>query len=60
MLVHYFDRFGQKPCCTSDLKLFLTSLDSSEYEAFFDRSRALIKLGEKNEPSTVRGYLRSH
>ena len=42
LLVAYFERFGSKPCCMSDLKLYVSSLESSERGEFFTRTAECI------------------
>ena len=54
LLVDYFERFGSKPCCMTDLKLYVSSLESSERDEFFSRTAECISLTDKGVPSTVR------
>ena len=54
LLVAYFERFGSKPCCMTDLKLYVSSLESSERDEFFSRTAECISLTDKGVPSTVR------
>ena len=54
LLVDYFERFGSKPCCMTDLKLYVSSLESSERDEFFSRTAECISLADKGIPSTVR------
>ena len=53
LLVAYFERFGSKPVCMSDLKLYVSSLESSEREEFFSRTEECISHADNGVPSTV-------
>ncbi len=44
LLVGYFKKFGEKPCCTSDLKLYVTTLETAEADRFLKESFQLIDL----------------
>lgn len=52
LLTAYFATFGDKPCCGSDLKLYLCSLDAAEADRFLDEALKTIKFSD-NLPETV-------
>lgn len=53
MLIAYFAKFGSKPCCASDLKLYVPTLEASEVNRFIDETLTFIPLdGETNAPRT--------
>jgi hypothetical protein len=54
LLVNYFSLFGVKPCCSSDMKLFLSSLDAADHEDFFARTAAMICIDDGKRPASVR------
>ena len=54
LLAAYFERFGSKPCCMTDLKLYVSSLESSERDEFFSRTAECISQTDNGVPSTVR------
>lgn len=39
LLIAYFVKFGEKPCCGGDLKLYLPILDASEVDKFFSQTK---------------------
>ena len=47
LLVGYFTKFGDKPCCGSDLKLYLHILDSSEADKFLEKTLSSIGFNEE-------------
>ena len=47
LLVAYFVKFGDKPCCGGDLKLYLPILDASEADKFFVQTLNSINFDEK-------------
>ncbi len=54
LLVGYFEKFGSKPCCGSDLKLYLPLLDSNEANRFFEETFKFISFNsETGCPSKV-------
>ena len=63
LLVAYFVKFGDKPCCGGDLKLYLPILDDSEAEKFFVQTLNSINFDETKDdtnnslPKTVSIFL---
>ena len=55
LLVAYFKKFGEKPCCGSDLKLYLPGHEANEVDRFLEETLKLIDFDESNMvPRTVR------
>jgi len=52
-LVKYFERFGAKPTCALDLKLYVPSIGEESTKTFFDATLKLIDLDDKNVPKSV-------
>jgi len=50
LLVEYFDTFGSKAVCASDLKLFLPTMEESHIQQFFQRALQTIKFDEAGVP----------
>ena len=48
-LVSYFSAFGHKAVCASDLKLFISSLESSGHMEFFSLCKNSIQVREVSE-----------
>ncbi|NXK91576.1 NAA25 acetyltransferase, partial [Formicarius rufipectus] len=44
LMFQYFKKFGDKPCCFTDLKVFVDLLPSSQYPKFIQRLLAVIPL----------------
>ena len=63
LLVAYFVKFGDKPCCGGDLKLYLPILDASEAEKFLAQAFNSIHFDDAKDdtnnsvPKTVSGFL---
>ena len=54
LLVAYFERFGEKPCCFSDLKVFLPNLTDDKLRvAFREKVLAKVDLSPKGVPVSV-------
>ena len=55
LLIAYFVKFGDKPCCGGDLKLYLPILDTTESEKFFQQTLKSINFDESIDrlPKTV-------
>ena len=49
LLVAYFIKFGDKPCCGGDLKLYLPILDASEADKFFVQTLNSINFDETKD-----------
>jgi len=49
LLVAYFMKFGDKPCCGGDLKLYLPILDASEADKFFVQTLNSINFDETKD-----------
>ena len=52
LLVKYFEKFGDKPCCANDLKLYLPTLDGNEGDKFLEQTLKTIGFNDKT-PATV-------
>ena len=52
LLVKYFEKFGDKPCCANDLKLYLPTLDANEADKFLEEALKTINFDAKI-PATV-------
>ena len=53
LLVNYFERFGSKPACALDLKLYLPSIGKESINRFFDETSKLIDFDENQVPKSV-------
>ena len=55
LLISYFVKFGDKPTCGSDLKLYLPGLDSVESERFLTQTFKTINFDDSDAkvPKTV-------
>ena len=55
LLIAYFVKFGDKPCCGGDLKLYLPILDTTESEKFFQQTLKSINFDKSIDrlPKTV-------
>jgi hypothetical protein len=54
LLVAYFAKFGTKPACALDLKLYLPSVGSESKQRFFDEAFKLIDLDDDRQaPKSV-------
>ena len=49
LLVAYFVKFGDKPCCGGDMKLYLPILDASEADKFFVQTSNSINFDETKD-----------
>ena len=49
LLVAYFVKFGDKPCCGGDLKLYLPILDAPEADKFFVQTLNSINFDETKD-----------
>lgn len=47
LLVTYFEKFGGKPVCYSDLRLYLPHLPVSEHDLFIKRAEETIQYSEQ-------------
>ena len=53
LLVKYFERFGSKPACALDLKLYLPSIGKESVNRFFDETSKIIDVDENQIPKSV-------
>jgi hypothetical protein len=53
LLIDYFLRFGSKPACALDLKLYLPSVGKESINRFFDETLKFIEFDEKQVPASV-------
>jgi len=53
LLVRYFERFGSKPSCALDLKLYLPSAGKDSIKKFFDQTLNFIELDAEKVPKSV-------
>uniref|UniRef100_A0AAR2L786 N-alpha-acetyltransferase 25, NatB auxiliary subunit n=1 Tax=Pygocentrus nattereri TaxID=42514 RepID=A0AAR2L786_PYGNA len=49
LMFQYFVKFGDKPCCITDLKVFLELLMPDQYVQFINRLTEAVPLGEAGE-----------
>ncbi|KAL6472506.1 hypothetical protein MHYP_G00186940 [Metynnis hypsauchen] len=49
LMFQYFVKFGDKPCCITDLKVFLELLAPDQYVQFINRLTEAVPLGEAGE-----------
>ena len=58
LLISYFEKFGDKPCCGNDLKLYLPIIqDATETARFFEKTYAMISFENSDKrPKNVRFY----
>ncbi|KAJ7309828.1 hypothetical protein JRQ81_007899 [Phrynocephalus forsythii] len=49
LMFQYFKRFGDKPCCFTDLKVFVELLPSTQYTKFLNRLLGVIPLSAPSE-----------
>ncbi|XP_048370358.1 N-alpha-acetyltransferase 25, NatB auxiliary subunit isoform X1 [Sphaerodactylus townsendi] len=49
LLFEYFKRFGEKPCCFTDLKVFVDLLPSTQYTKFINQLLGVIPLSAPSE-----------
>ncbi|KAJ7420150.1 N-alpha-acetyltransferase 25, NatB auxiliary subunit [Willisornis vidua] len=49
LMFQYFKKFGDKPCCFTDLKVFVDLLPSSQYSKFLQQLRDVIPLSSVAE-----------
>ncbi|KAM6986432.1 N-alpha-acetyltransferase 25, NatB auxiliary subunit [Aplochiton taeniatus] len=49
LMVQYFERFGDKPCCITDLKIYLHLLAPDEHIQYINRLGEAVPLGEAGE-----------
>ncbi|KAJ9576201.1 hypothetical protein L9F63_006934, partial [Diploptera punctata] len=54
LLMRYIDNFGDKPCCVSDLKIFLPLIPSNRTKDFIHRVNESIGLKEGELPTSVK------
>ena len=54
LLINYSEMFGSKPCCFSDIKLFLSAIDQEEHNIFLERTFGFIEFeGDREAPKSV-------
>jgi hypothetical protein len=53
LLVAYFKKFGTKPACALDLKLYLPSIGNKSKQHFFDQTFQMIDLDDRQVPKSV-------
>ena len=58
LLISYFEKFGDKPCCGNDLKLYLPIIqDATETARFFEKTYEMISFENSvKRPKNVRFY----
>uniref|UniRef100_A0A6Q2ZKC5 N(alpha)-acetyltransferase 25, NatB auxiliary subunit n=1 Tax=Esox lucius TaxID=8010 RepID=A0A6Q2ZKC5_ESOLU len=49
LMVQFFGKFGDKPCCITDLKIYLHLLPPEQHTQFRNRLEELVPLGEAGE-----------
>lgn len=59
LLVEYFQLFGQKPCCTNDIQMFLECLSADERVGFAERLRGACQVSSLAVPQS-RDQMQQH
>ncbi|XP_021913632.1 N-alpha-acetyltransferase 25, NatB auxiliary subunit isoform X3 [Zootermopsis nevadensis] len=54
LFMRYFRNFGDKPCCVSDLKMFLPLLPNNRTKDFIQKVNETVGLREGELPSSIR------
>ncbi|KAJ4445258.1 N-alpha-acetyltransferase 25, NatB auxiliary subunit [Periplaneta americana] len=54
LFMRYFRNFGDKPCCVSDLKMFLPLLPNDRTKDFIEKVKEAVGLKEGELPSSVK------
>uniref|UniRef100_A0A673CPJ8 N-alpha-acetyltransferase 25, NatB auxiliary subunit n=1 Tax=Sphaeramia orbicularis TaxID=375764 RepID=A0A673CPJ8_9TELE len=49
LMVQFFGKFGDKPCCITDLKIYLHLLSPEQHVQFINRLSEAVPLGEQGE-----------
>uniref|UniRef100_A0A3B3YRW3 N(alpha)-acetyltransferase 25, NatB auxiliary subunit n=1 Tax=Poecilia mexicana TaxID=48701 RepID=A0A3B3YRW3_9TELE len=49
LMVQFFRKFGDKPCCITDLKIYLHLLSPDQHVQFINRLSEVVPLGEQGE-----------
>uniref|UniRef100_A0A3B5PYD5 N-alpha-acetyltransferase 25, NatB auxiliary subunit n=1 Tax=Xiphophorus maculatus TaxID=8083 RepID=A0A3B5PYD5_XIPMA len=49
LMVQFFRKFGDKPCCITDLKIYLHLLTPDQHVQFINRLSEMVPLGEQGE-----------
>ncbi|KAM9338182.1 N-alpha-acetyltransferase 25, NatB auxiliary subunit [Symphorus nematophorus] len=49
LMVQFFGKFGDKPCCITDLKIYLHLLSPDQHVQFINRLSEAVPLGEQGE-----------
>uniref|UniRef100_A0ABM5F1U7 N-alpha-acetyltransferase 25, NatB auxiliary subunit isoform X1 n=1 Tax=Pogona vitticeps TaxID=103695 RepID=A0ABM5F1U7_9SAUR len=49
LMFQYFKRFGDKPCCFTDLRVFIDLLPSTQYTKFINRLLGIVPLSSPSE-----------
>ncbi|KAE8285398.1 N-alpha-acetyltransferase 25, NatB auxiliary subunit [Larimichthys crocea] len=49
LMVQFFGKFGDKPCCITDLKIYLHLLSPDQHVQFVNRLSEAVPLGERGE-----------
>ncbi|XP_076139980.1 N-alpha-acetyltransferase 25, NatB auxiliary subunit [Alosa pseudoharengus] len=56
LMVQYFGKFGDKPCCITDLKIFLDLLQPDEHVQFTNRLMEAVPLGSGEGGGAAAGF----
>lgn len=56
LFIEYFRKFGHKPCCVSDLRVYLYLLDSERKSELSNRLIKDVGISSTSVPQSVRTY----